>query len=118
MTVSTVTRPSFVLGKFDLLMLNDNGDNYKLWSKALTLTLRNCHLWPIVNSTETAPDATADPDTRRSVCTWRTGKATMDCYLLLLVTSLHIGHIHMFVLMFQFCIYSVLLDMSYTSMIT
>jgi len=34
-------------------MLNDDGDNYELWSKALTLTLRNRRLWPIVNGPET-----------------------------------------------------------------
>ena len=41
-------------------MLDDDGDNYEIWSKTLTLALRKRGLWPIVTGTKTAPDPTTD----------------------------------------------------------
>jgi len=61
-------RTPFVPAKFDLPMLDDDGDNYDLWSKVLTLALRNRGLWPIVNGSETAPDATTDPAAHDEWC--------------------------------------------------
>jgi len=58
---STAARP-FVPEKLDLPILDDDGGhNYDLWGKALTLAFRNRGLWPVVNGSETAPDATTDP---------------------------------------------------------
>ena len=57
---STTVRP-FVSTKFDLPILEDDGYNYDLWSKVLTLALQNRGLWPVVNGSETAPDGTTDP---------------------------------------------------------
>ena len=57
---SSVAAKPFVLAKFDLPMLNNNGDNYELWSKALTLSLLNRGLWTIIDGTEVSPDPKAD----------------------------------------------------------
>ena len=57
---STAARP-FVPAKPNLPILDDDGYDYDLWSMALTLALQNRGLWPIVNGSETAPDATTDP---------------------------------------------------------
>ena len=44
-------------------MLNDNGNNYEIWSKAVIILLQSHRLWHMVNSTETAPDMTTNADT-------------------------------------------------------
>jgi hypothetical protein len=67
-TGSAVPRPAFVPRKYDLPMLDNDRDNYKLWCKALTLALRNCRLWHIINRMDTAPNATSDPDTHNEWC--------------------------------------------------
>ena len=58
---STGSNASATPNKFDLPFLEDDGDNYNLWSRALTLALRNRKFWPIVNGTELAPDEATDP---------------------------------------------------------
>ena len=50
----------FVPAKFELPMLDDDSDNYKVWGTTLTLALSNRGLWSIVNGTEPAPDPTTD----------------------------------------------------------
>ena len=54
------TSKPFVPAKFELPMLDDDGDNYEVWSTTLTLALGNRGLWSIVNGTEPAPDPTTD----------------------------------------------------------
>ena len=49
-------------------MLNDDSDNYEIWSKALTLTLCNRELWTIVTGTETALDPMTDAAAHEEWC--------------------------------------------------
>ena len=51
----------FIPAKFDLPMLDDNGENYDTWYMALQLALNNCSIWPIVTGTELCPDWMTDP---------------------------------------------------------
>ena len=55
----TVNQP-FIPAKYDPPELDEHGKNHDLWSKALTLGLRNRGLWHVVNGTEHAPDETID----------------------------------------------------------
>ena len=57
---SSVAAKPFVPAKFDLPLLNNNSNNYELWSKALTLSLLNRGLWTIVDGTEVTPDPAVD----------------------------------------------------------
>ena len=50
----------FVPAKFELPMLDDDSDNYEVWSTTLTLALGNRGLWSIVNGTEPALDLMTD----------------------------------------------------------
>ena len=61
-TTSVTARTPFLPGKYYLPSLSEDGDNYELWSKAITLALNSHGLWDIVNGSETAPDATILPD--------------------------------------------------------
>jgi len=58
-TGNTPVRP-YIPGKFELPILNNDGSNYELWPRAVTLALRNRELWHIVNGTETSSDMTTD----------------------------------------------------------
>ena len=57
----TAASEPFVPEMYELPLLDDDGDNYDLWSKALSLALRHRGLWAIIDGRETAPDETADP---------------------------------------------------------
>ena len=67
-TASVVTSTSastwtpFLPGKYYLPFLSEDGNNYELWSKALTLALNSCGLWDIIKGSETALDATTNLD--------------------------------------------------------
>ena len=50
----------FVPAKFDLPLLDDDGENYEVWCTTLMLALSNRDLWSIVAGTESAPDPTTD----------------------------------------------------------
>jgi len=41
-------------------MLDDDGNNYKIWSKAVMISLQSRRLWHVINGTETASNATTD----------------------------------------------------------
>lgn len=58
----------FVPATYELPLLDDDGDNYDLWSKALSLALRSRGLWAFINGRETAPDETADPTGHEEWC--------------------------------------------------
>jgi hypothetical protein len=64
----TAAGEPFVPATYELPLLDDDGDNYELWSKALSLALRNRGLWAIINGRETAPDETADPTGHEEWC--------------------------------------------------
>jgi len=64
---STSAKP-FVPAKFDLPMLEDDGENYKTWYTALTLAFTNRSIWSIVNGTEPCPTATSDPTGHEEWC--------------------------------------------------
>ncbi len=85
-TGSSIAVKPFVPAKFDLPMLDDDGDNYDLWSKALTLALRNRGLWPIVNSSETPLDQTADPAAHDKWCL-----KNQEVQLMILLASKKVG---------------------------
>ena len=59
-TGSNATSKPSMPTKFDLPLLNDDGSNYNLWSRTLTLVLRKHGFWPIVNGSKTAPDASTN----------------------------------------------------------
>jgi hypothetical protein len=46
--------------KFDLPLLNDNGDDYIHWSNTVTLALKYRGLWDIADSSTPSPDANMD----------------------------------------------------------
>ena len=53
-TGSNATSKPSMPTKFDLPLLNDDGSNYNLWSRTLTLVLQKHGFWPIVNGSEIA----------------------------------------------------------------
>ena len=55
-----LAKPPPNYSKFDLPLLNDNGNDYIHWSNTVTLALEYTGLWDIVNSTTPSPDATTD----------------------------------------------------------
>jgi len=64
---STLAKP-FVPAKFNLLMLEDDGENYKTWYMALMLAFTNRSIWSIVNGTKPCPTATSDPTGHEEWC--------------------------------------------------
>jgi hypothetical protein len=46
--------------KFDLPLLDNNGDDYIHWSNTVTLALKYRGLWDIVNGSTPSPDANTD----------------------------------------------------------
>jgi len=51
----------FIPAKFNLPMLDDDGENYNTWYMALQLTLDNWGIWPIITGIELCPDWMTDP---------------------------------------------------------
>jgi hypothetical protein len=68
LTGSSIAATPFIPAKFELPLLDKDGDNYEIWSTALTLALQNHRLWPIINGSETTPDRSADPDAYDEWC--------------------------------------------------
>jgi len=58
-TGNTSAKP-FVPAKFDVPLLEDDGENYDTWYVALQLAFENRDIWPVVNGTELRPDQTTD----------------------------------------------------------
>jgi len=58
-TGNTSVKP-FVPAKFDMPLLEDDGENYDTWYVALQLAFENRDIWPVVNGTELCPDQTTD----------------------------------------------------------
>ena len=56
---STAAKP-FIPAKFDVPLLEDDGENYDTWYVALQLAFENRDIWPVVNGTEPRPDQTTD----------------------------------------------------------
>jgi len=50
----------FVPTKFDVPLLEDDGENYNTWYVALQLAFENWDIWPVVNGTELRPDQTTN----------------------------------------------------------
>lgn len=51
----------FIPTKFNLPMLDNDGENYDTWYMGLQLALDNWGIWPIITRTELHPDQTTDP---------------------------------------------------------
>ena len=53
---SSIAAKPFILAKFDLPLLDNNSNNYKLWSKTLMLSLLNWGHCTIIDRTEVSLD--------------------------------------------------------------
>jgi len=58
-TGNTSAKP-FIPAKFDVPLLEDDGENYNTWYVALQLVFENRDIWPVVNGTELRPDQMTD----------------------------------------------------------
>ena len=62
------TPNTFIPSKYDPPELDEDGQNYDLWSKALRLGFESRGIWRIVNGTELAPDETIDATAHETWC--------------------------------------------------
>ena len=59
-TMGNTSVKPFVPAKFNVPLLEDDGENYDTWYGALQLAFKNWDIWPVVNGTELRPDQTTN----------------------------------------------------------